>query len=344
MRVLVINEYQTPVTQNLIHHMAELLGDDFRWTGWDSYRADFLPMSPAERGSYVREPDALTDVAAGRYDAVVFSEGSKLVFFSQQLRSAGAMRVMVDASDVPYIPRFYAENSDVYFKCQLRRDASEVRNGNEEQGVVVPGCDYEARGIYPLPLMPAYKLVGDPAPLRGFAKNFDAFFAGSAWPRDRVAAIGRIKERSEINFFGGLFNRSDLNFNTVVPDGLLMKRISPADHAIAMEMSRVCLSLRGNGENCFRQYEIMAAGSFLLMQRTGAFWGAAEPKDGEHLVYASESLDDVVDKVVHYSKADAERERVAAAGRRFFMEHYHPRVVAADVVEKMRRHYKEFDR
>lgn len=84
------------------------------------------------------------------------------------------------------------------------------------------------------------------------------------------------------------------------------------------------LALEGLGEFTHRHLEIWGMGSFMMSGKS--LRELALPlrvREGEHYV-AFEDLDDLRDKLSHYARDDAERERIAEAGRTMFSRDYDP--------------------
>ena len=326
MKVLLVNEFYNTLVQNLIYYFAKLLGSNFSWTGKDRYRKDFLPFKDLEQKSYIREPQALDLLNHGKYDVVIFSDGTKCLYLTNE---SNTKRIIIDALDVDFIPKLYLKYSDIYFKCQLPKNEIVVKNLQDKDYNIQRYSSYqELNKVYPLSLTTSYK-IGDTTISDPF-KNCDVFFNGSGWPQDRLNFIDMIKSCPEINFFGGLFNRNDLNFNCVIPDSLVCKKMNYADHQYAIQSSKICLNIRGNGCNCFRQFEIMHLGSFLLTQSHHCFWGYKEPVDGEHLVVFNDET--LVDTIKYYLQNSEERKRIAHNGKKFFEQHYHPQILAQYII------------
>ena len=318
MRLLLVNEWYNPVFQNLIHFFAAALGDNFSWTGKRWYRKDFLPFSPEEQKTLRPEPEALSDLQKGKYSHVIFSDGTTLLYLSSQLK---AKRVVVDSLDYASIPRFYYENADFYFKAQYPKDGKILVKNTGEDG-------YEASGIHRFSLTPSYKVLNlKTAP--SFDRPIDVFFNGSAWPQDRIQLVSKIKSRKSIKFSGGLYNRADLPFNNVVPKELHCGQLGLQKYLASVLGSKVCLNLRGNGENCYRQFEVLHLGSLLLTQETNNHFCHVEaPKD------CFGTFDgNILEKAQYYLDHEEERVRIAENGRKFFEEHLHPRKLVQYILE-----------
>lgn len=315
MKILLLNEHQGIASQNLIHSFSEKL-KTFHWTGKKFYRLDFLPRTKEEESSYKHESEALTLLQDGYYDFVIYSEGSSYIYLSSHLKTK---KVFLDSSDLSRIPRSYWENSDLYFKAQLPKKDIVVKNNNEE-GYLVDSYLYDK--LYPFCLGTSFKFNVNS--YNNNNCNYDLFFLGSAWPRKRVEIISQIKNHPEINFFGGLFNRSDLEFNCVFPDSLACKKMSPEDHLYAMLSSKMCLNIEGNGKNCFRQYEILNLRKCLVTQRHDHFWGFEEPVDKVHCLFYD---NDIIEVIKNYD------EKIAENGFRFYQDYCTPDKITENLLK-----------
>ena len=319
MKILLLNEWHNPTIQNLIHYFACNLGpSNFNWTGKRWYRKDFLPLSEMEESSLVPEPEALTALQDGEYDWVIFSDSSVLIYLSSHLPSSRTRRILIDTSDSNLVPKLYHDNCEIYFKSQFTKNALLLGGKN----VAVKTME-DQKKMRRFCLSPSTKICQEER-FSNFKKNFDVFFNGSAWPRDRSLLLNLIKSDQSISFFGGLYNRPDLPFNSVVSDSLRFKMMNQTENIQAMSSSKICLSMKGNGNNCLRQYEILNLGLFLMVQETQDHFGHVDPEDGKHCVFFKEDGSDLLEKIHHYLDHEDERDEIAKNGKIFFDKHYHP--------------------
>jgi hypothetical protein len=343
MKLLLVNEYHNIVTQSLIYYLSELLGpENFNWTGKKNYRLDFLPLKSIEQKSLRSEPKALTDLQSGKYDFVIFSEGTTHLFTSSHLPLIGTKRVVLDCNDSSFLPRFYWENSEIYFKAQMSKYDIYIRNSSDEPENFYK-LDDEFRGnkIFPFSLVPSFKVSNFPTTGRNTGqKNYDVYFCGSAWPRSRVKMINMIKSHPEINFFGGLFNRDDLNFNCVFPDNLRFNKISTEDNIYATYSSKISINMEGNGKNCFRQFEILYLNCPLLTQKHDHYWGIKDPVDKKHCIFFEEDGSDLINKIRYYLNNEEELSEISENGHEFFNQYYHPKALSEYLISILEKFMK----
>jgi hypothetical protein len=151
---------------------------------------------------------------------------------------------------------------------------------------------------------------------RRFAR--DAFFIGADTNPMRRDALERLAA-SGVAFDGGLQAKSG---RPAPPERLSRPRMKARDYLTRVRESKVNLALEGIGEFTFRHLELWGLCAFMLSSpsvrdvRT-----PLDVREGRDYV-CFETMDDLVDKVRHFAGADAERERIARAGRRAFVEGY----------------------
>ena len=335
MKILALNEWYNPVLQNLIYYFASFIGPhNFHWTGKRNYAKLFLPIHEIEESSHVQPPVALTNLQNGYYDYVIYVDQTTYMFLSSHLPEKGTKRVMIDSSDGNIIPRWYLENSELYFKSQLKKEDLMVSNKTDPKPKNI--SDEEQKRIFPFSLTPSFKALNSSfIEKRNMRKNYDVFFNGSAWPQKRVSLISEIKNHPEINFFGGLYNRTDLNFNNVIPDSIMFKAMSYDNFMMAISSSKICLNIEGNGKNCFRQFEILESEEFLLTQEHENFFGIKEPIDKKHAVFFKKDGSNLIDLIKYYLENEEERKEIAKNGKQFFEENCHPKVLAKYILDIM---------
>ncbi len=336
MKVLALNEWYNPVLQNLIYYFASFLGpNDFNWTGKRYYNKYFLPIHELEESSHLDPPAALTNLQNGHYDYVIYSDQTTYLYLSNHLIKKGTKRVMIDAYDWNIIPRWILENSEIYFKAQLKKDSNWIVKNKKD---LKPKEINEGvkKNIFPFSLTPSFKVLNSSfSEKRNTVKNFDVFFSGSAWPQKRISLVSKIKSHPEINFFGGLYNRSDLKFNNVIPDSLRFSNMSHENFMMALSSSKINLNIEGNGKNCFRQFEILNLGEFLLTQEYENFFGIKEPVNKKHCVFFKEDGSDLIELIKYYLEHEDEREEIAKNGKKFFEENCHPRALVKYMLDIM---------
>lgn len=337
MKILLLNEWYSPSLQNLIYYFTAILGpNQFNWTGKRWYRKDFLPLNELEKSSLVKEPIALTKLQNQEYDFVIFSDSSTYVFLSSHFSKT--KKVFLDFTDNQVIPNLYWNNSDIYFKAQLHKEKTIVCD-NSFQKEECEIIDYEKENLYPIGLMTSYKNILEPNNHQQhmISKVHGVFFTGSAWPQDRTKIISMIKSHKEIDFYGGLYNRKDLQFNNVIPDSLKFRQLDSYTHRRKILDSKICLNIRGNGKNCFRQFEVLNSGSFLFTQKHDCWFAQKEPVDKKHCIYFSGDGSDIIDLISYYINNPREIIEISESGHKFYKENLCPNVVTQyilDVLEK----------
>lgn len=146
----------------------------------------------------------------------------------------------------------------------------------------------------------------------------DTFFTGSDTNPIRRDVLGRLSA-SGVSFAGGLQAKPG---HEPPPERLLCPRMTEADYTVRARESKVNLALEGIGEFTFRHLELWCLCAFMLSSPSVRdVQTPLDVREGRDYV-CFEDLDDLIDKVRHYSTADVERERIALAGRRAFVEGY----------------------
>ncbi len=335
MKILLINEWYSPSLQNLIYYFTAALGPaKFNWTGKRWYRKDFLPLHELEESSLISEPIALTKLQNQEYDFVIFSDSSTYVFLSSHFIKT--KKIFLDFTDSSVIPMLYWSNADIYFKTQLLKEKTIIYDNSFDNNQIEIE-DYENNNLYPLCLMTSYKSQTN---IQSYLldKIHDVFFVGSAWPTDRTNIMSIIKSNKEINFYGGLYNRKDLEFNNIIPDILKSRQLDTFTHKRKIIDSKICLNIRGNGCNCFRQFEILNLGSLLLTQENNCFFAHKEPLDRKHCVYFRQDGSNIIDLILYYIKNPNEIIEISKQGQQFYNDNFHPNAVTQYILQIIERY------
>lgn len=124
---------------------------------------------------------------------------------------------------------------------------------------------------------------------RGLAKTHDVGFVGTLADKRRLRLLTRLAEKVEVKF-----------------DRLFLREM--ADH---LERSRIVFNNAIKNDLNMRVFEAMCSGSLLLTDNADGLTGFFT--DRRHLVIYDD--DDFVDLAVYYLKNEAEREKIAGAGR-----------------------------
>lgn len=150
------------------------------------------------------------------------------------------------------------------------------------------------------------------------SRTFDAdvCFYGSQSSRLRPKVWKAILD-SDLTAHGGIQGH---DIDPDVDPRVFTPGVGGSDYIRSIRRSRVNLALEGIGEFTHRHWELWLLCAFCLSSpsvRELALPGGA--REYEHFV-CFDSVDDLVDKVRYYAARDAERDKIAIAGRRLFEE------------------------
>lgn len=149
--------------------------------------------------------------------------------------------------------------------------------------------------------------------------SHDVFFSGKTTHPIRLSAMQRLYNEG-FDLIGGLNEHQ--RYEDPIPPELRATRFSHSQYIQAVRNSRINLALEGFGEYTFRHNEILFLCSFMIS--TPSIRGLKIPInliENKHYV-CFEDLDDLVDKVRYYLANEAERRKIAQAGRDQFEKDY----------------------
>jgi len=177
--------------------------------------------------------------------------------------------------------------------------------------------------IFPFPFSFPYNITLPPITER--LKKYDVSFWGQQNPQIRTNALNLLAGKYDCNQNGTTL---DQNFKTYKRKGLFyLKEISRC---------KIVLNFRGLGWDTMRYWEVPATGAFMISQ---------EPKisipnnfeSGKHLVWCSDSLDDLIDLIDYYLARPLEREQMAVNAREHLIKYHLNTARAATLIETVQR-------
>jgi hypothetical protein len=177
--------------------------------------------------------------------------------------------------------------------------------------------------IFPFPFSFPYNITLLPITER--LKKYDVSFWGQQNPQIRTNALNLLAGKYDCNQNGTTL---DQNFKTYKRKGLFyLKEISRC---------KIVLNFRGLGWDTMRYWEVPATGAFMISQ---------EPKisipnnfeSGKHLVWCSDSLDDLIDLIDYYLARPLEREQMAINAREHLIKYHLNTARAATLIETVQR-------
>ena len=89
------------------------------------------------------------------------------------------------------------------------------------------------------------------------------------------------------------------------------------------ELSRckIVLNFRGGGWDTMRYWEVPAVNTFMISQKPQIHI-PNNFEDGKHLIWCSDSLDDLFDKIDYYLKNESERIKIAQQGKEHLYKYH----------------------
>lgn len=149
--------------------------------------------------------------------------------------------------------------------------------------------------------------------------SVDVFFSGQANNPIRTQAWTHLID-SGLSTSGGL--QKDDTHGIYPPPELAAPKIRKPQYTQAMRDASVNLALDGLGEFSYRHMEAWCLACMAMCSPTTRELALPFPAvEGEHFV-CYENMDDLIEKVHHFSTADDERMRIATAGRDLFEKYF----------------------
>lgn len=154
-------------------------------------------------------------------------------------------------------------------------------------------------------------------------KKHDVFFCGNvaSSKTGRIEAVKALKEDPEIDFHGGLQPKND---EVDLPEELRFPRMSSGEYARAFQRSKIVLALDGIGQFTFRHLEAWYFGCFMISSPSIRELDLPLPAEEDKHYIAYDDTDDLKKKVTYYAEHNEEREQIAEAGKKMFMQEYDP--------------------
>ncbi|MFT5239390.1 MAG: hypothetical protein ACI9X0_000350 [Kiritimatiellia bacterium] len=150
----------------------------------------------------------------------------------------------------------------------------------------------------------------------------DISFVGADTNESRRQLLRGIDKHFE-NFKGGLYGHK-CKHQPLDWDGPKMAQRGVLDYMHMINSAKINLALPGYGGFTYRHLEIWYMGAFMLTSpeiRRVRLPGSVQPEEGVHYI-AFESEEDCIEKAAYYLREDAEREKIAIAGRNYFDKLY----------------------
>jgi hypothetical protein len=177
--------------------------------------------------------------------------------------------------------------------------------------------------IFPFPFSFPYNITLPPITER--LKKYDVSFWGQQNPQIRTNALNLLAGKYDCNQNGTTL---DQNFKTYKRKGLF--------YLNEISRCKIVLNFRGLGWDTMRYWEVPATGAFMISQ---------EPKisipnnfeSGKHLVWCSDSLDDLIDLIDYYLARPLEREQMAINAREHLIKYHLNTARAATLIETVQR-------
>jgi hypothetical protein len=187
----------------------------------------------------------------------------------------------------------------------------------------IPSLYNSHSNVFPFPFSFPYNI--SLPPLAESLKTYDVSFWGQQHPQIRTDALKRLAGKYDCDQNGTTL---DQNFKTYKRKGLFyLKEISRC---------KIVLNFRGLGWDTMRYWEVPAAGSFMISQKPQI----AIPNNfesGKHLVWCSDSLEDLIDLIDYYLARPSEREQMALNAREHLLKYHLNTARASTLIEIVQR-------
>lgn len=155
------------------------------------------------------------------------------------------------------------------------------------------------------------------APSQSFDQ--DVFFAGAATSQHRVDIAESLYKKQDLKSLISLQSRVQASVEGMDFSG---PRYSKKEYIYHTRRSKINLALEGIGPFTYRHLELLALNVFFLgTPKINDLELSINLEDGVHYM-SYESADDLADKALYYKDRDAERSKIAQAGREAFVRDY----------------------
>lgn len=326
-RILIVPEYWLPHIFSLIKGFYDLRpeGVQVSWTSRKWLRSEHCISTEWENPDCMPVEAAMRALDRGEFDAVVFTDGTVCGYLTRHL-AGRTKRIILDSADHRHVVDAYLHFADIYLKTQHPRGQAMVGDSivlsNRCPGIPVVPWPYctavEAEeSIFSGPM------ISKPEPF--------VHFRGWGWPPKRTAIVEKLRTAG-IPFKGGLYARPELHGFSGYPDELIVDRIPFRDYLAEMRSCMVALNPVGNGEICFRTYEIWRCGICMVSHKLDVKFPGPEPVHGREWIVCD--TDEEIIETCKALLADPETcARIGAAGRLYWERYCQPAVAASRLLD-----------
>lgn len=311
-RLLIIPEYWLPHVFSMIRGFYELNPNpekvEVYWTNKKWIKDGWGVSQEWEWPAYMPVELAMQRCRESWFDAVVVTDGTLVGY----LLPKQMIRIMLDSADHRYAVTDYLYFADYYLKTQHPVENILVGNGQDLSG---------KRPNIPIVAWPycVSAEIEDAAYTQEVHQEPRVHFRGWGWPKRRVDFVKAIHE-ADIPFSGGLYARSELIEQAPFSDDLKKDRIEFRDYLLEMKKCQIALNPVGNGQMCFRTYEIFRAGVCCISDRLDIRWPFPEPRHGVEW-FVADSPEDAI-KIAKTLLEDPAKCAEVGANARAYWERY----------------------
>jgi hypothetical protein len=311
-RLLIIPEYWLPHIFSMIRGFYDLGLDpdevEVYWTNKKWQKDEFGISQDWEWPAYMPIEIAMKRCRESWFDAVVVTDGTLVGY----LLPKQMQRIMLDSADHRYVVSDYLYFADYYLKTQ--HPIGNILVGNSQ--------DLSAKKpsipVVPWPYCVSSE-IEDSAYTESIFSKPSVHFRGWGWPKKRVDFVKAIHQAG-VPFTGGLYARKELVEKAPFPEDLRKERIGFREYLREMKQCQIALNPVGNGQMCFRTFEIFRAGLCCVSDRLDIRWPFPEPRHGVEW-FVADSPEDAV-QISRALLDNPEKCAEVGANARLFWERY----------------------
>ncbi len=228
--------------------------------------------------------------------------------------------IFLDGGDLPEIGGdFYRHHCRSLYEETINQRPFDIILKRE----YIPSLYNSHSNVFPFPFSFPYNI--SLPPVAESLKTYDVSFWGQQHPQIRTDALKRLAGKYDCDQNGTTL---DQNFKTYKRKGLFyLKEISRC---------KIVLNFRGLGWDTMRYWEVPAAGSFMISQAPQILI-PNNFESGKHLVWCSDSLDDLIDLIDYYIARPSEREQMALNAREHLLKYHLNTARASTLIEIVQR-------
>jgi len=235
------------------------------------------------------------------FDLVILASAKKdaLAAYSKILPTIINKPILfIDGGDFPKIGGdFYRYNLGSIFEDILKKRPFDIILKRE----YIPSLHESDPAIFPFPFSFPYSVNIPTVPEN--LKKYEVSFWGQQNPSIRENALKLLEGKYDCAQNGTTLNQ---NFDTYKRKGkFYLEEISQC---------KIVLNFRGGGWDTMRYWEVPAVGSFMISQKPQILI-PHNFEEGKHVIWCSDLLDDLIDKIDYYLLHSAERETMALRAR-----------------------------